>query len=90
LAPSPRWFGIFVPLKTPVRVRARWATIGGTIGGTIYFVTRYATSAVIGRVMGRSFNSHSANTGFMIELTTIRVALDVVILVGFRSLSNAG
>ena len=60
------------------------------IGGTIYFITRYATWAVIGSVMGRSFNSHSANTGFMIELTTIRVALAVVILVEFRFLSNAG
>jgi len=78
--------GIFVPLKTPARVRARWAIIGGTI----YFITRYATWAVIGSVMGRSFNSHSANTGFMIELTTIRVALAVVILVEFRFLSNAG
>ena len=56
---------------------ARWAIIGGTI----YFMTRYATWAAIGSVMGRSFNSHSANTGVMIELTTIGVALVVVVLV---------
>lgn len=64
---------------------AKWAVAGALI----YAATRWGwTLGVVRPMMGRGFYSHSATTGFLIEISAVIVALIVIVLIRFRFLSS--
>lgn len=65
---------------------AKWAIIGALV----YAAARWAwTLGVVRTIMGRGFYSHSATTGFLIEISAIGVAVVVIVLIKFKFLGKA-